>query len=300
MGHAWVLDGEWRHVPAGGRHDLRAAAWQPHADAALVAGNHGTLAFVGGREEPLESPSRENLRGLAWRPDGSLALAVGDAGALVVVEDQPRATPLLTPVNLRRAAWRPDGAACLIVGNDGLALLWKDGRTRAVGWGRAHLRDIAWRQDGSEALIAGNGALYRYRDEGDDLEVIAELPDGDFTGVAWADDGVSYLVVGYRQVGAALANRESVAWLGPALEPAFSARSGQAFVQAAARPASGEIWVVQQPAYARTESCLLRWSGGEPEVVFRQPEMRLSRLSFDSSGRRAVVVGSPRADFWRT
>ena len=300
MGQGWILDGEWRPFRAGGRHDLRAAAWQPNADAVLVAGNHGTLAFVGGPNRSLEVPTRESLRGLAWRPDGGLALAVGDAGAVLVVAERVSATPLLTPVNLRRAAWRPDASSCLVVGNDGLALLWKDGRMRAVGWGRAHLRDVAWRPDGAEALIAGNGALYRYRDEEDDLEVIAELADGDFTSVAWTLDGERFLVVGYRQVGPGLADRESVAWWGPSLEPAFAARPGQAFVHVVARPGCDELWIVQQPVSAGAESCLLCWSGGEPAIVFRQPDVRLARISFDTSGRRAAVVGSPRADFWRS
>lgn len=300
MGQAWVLDGEWRSVRAGGRHDLRAAAWRPGSDEALVAGNHGTLAFVGREVRPLAAPVREHLRGLAWRPDGEVALAVGDAGAIVVVAETLRASPILTPINLRRAAWHPRGDRCLIVGNDGLALLWKDGRTRAVGWGRAHLRDVAWRPDGDEAVIAGNGALYRYRPDDDDLEVIAELPDGDLTGVAWGNDGETVLVVGYRQVGAAVEARETVAWVGPQFEPAFAGFAGQTFVQAVARPARDEFWIVQQPAYAPTASCVLGWLGGVPAVVFCEPTARLSQVSFDETGERAVVVGSPRAAFWRS
>ncbi|GIW05861.1 MAG: hypothetical protein KatS3mg060_0666 [Dehalococcoidia bacterium] len=301
MGQGWILDGgDWRSFQSGGRHDLRAAAWQPGGERALVAGNHGTLAFVGREVRTLDPPTRESLRGIAWRPDGGMAIAVGNAGAIVVVEETARATPLLTPVNLRRAAWHPDGTRCLIVGNDGLALLWSGGRTRAIGWGRAHLRDVAWRPDGTEALIAGNGALYRFREGDDDLAVIADLPDGDFAGVAWHPDGETFLAVGYRQRSTALADRETVAWLGPALEPAFPPLVGHAFVQAVARPRSAEIWIVQQPVYARTESCLLRWSGGRPEIVFRQAETRLAQLSFDRSGERAVAVGSPRADFWRS
>ncbi|MCS6802744.1 MAG: hypothetical protein RMM58_00570 [Chloroflexota bacterium] len=300
MGQGWILDGEWRPFRIGGRHDLRAAAWRPGSEEALVAGNHGTLAFVGPTARVLPPPTRDNLRGIAWRPDGACALAVGDGGTIVVVAETLRLTPVLTPVNLRRAAWHPTGACCLIVGNDGLALLWTDGRTRAVGWGRAHLRDAAWRPDGEEAVIAGNGALYRYRRDEDDLEVIAELPDGDFTGVAWLPGGERFFAVGYRQVGAALDARETVAWLGPKLEPAFAGIAGHTFVQAVARPGREEVWIVQQPAYAASESRLLRWSGGAPEVVFRHETARLVQLSFDERGERAVVVGSPRAAFWRS
>ncbi|MFN8532947.1 MAG: WD40 repeat domain-containing protein [Dehalococcoidia bacterium] len=300
MGQGWVLD-DTAAQPffAGGRHDLRAAAWRPGGIEALVAGNFGTLVLVDSGVQPVEVASREHLRGIAWRPDGEVAIVVGDAGAIVRYDGKAVATPLLTPVNLRRAAWRPEGDDCLIAGNDGLLLRWRDGRSQAVGWGRSHLRGLAWRPDGSFAIVVGNGALYRYLAGEDDLELIAELPDGDLTGVAWRPDGAGALVVGYRQIAGSPTERESVAWLvsaeGDRPEPAVAPQAGVAFVHAAA--GHDGFWIVAQPVHRGGVSSILRWKGGPLEALFVQREVRLAQV--DLAGSRAVVVGSPRAAFFR-
>ncbi|MCL6648407.1 MAG: hypothetical protein K6U89_08755 [Chloroflexi bacterium] len=307
MGQGWLLDGQGAHsFRAGGRHDLRAVAWRPASWEALVAGNQGALARVTatGTVHDLPSGLRDNLRGIAWRPDGVLALLVGNAGTLALYDGSVRAAAPPRPVNLRRGAWRPDGTSCLVVGNDGLTLLWQDGRTRSAGWGRSHLRDVAWRPDGALALIAGNGALYRFAPDLDDLELLSELPLGDFTGVAWAPGGDRALVVGYHQVGPALDDRASVAWLvgasGEQLQPALPPLAGAVAVAVAARPGSEEFWIVLQPVEPEGSSRVVRWSGNGLDVVFSSSSVRLTQLSFSPTGAHAIVVGSPRAAFWRS
>lgn len=305
MGLVWLLtERETTEVRVGGRHDIRAAAFRPNAREALVTGNHGVMALAGedGVRE-IASPTREALRGVAWRPDGALALAVGDGGAIVAYDGTCTATPTLTPVNLRRCAWHPSGTYCLIAGNDGLALRWQDGRSRAVGWGHHHLRDVAWRPDGAFALIAANGGLYRYEDGGDDLELVAEEPDGDLTGVAWDEAGTNALVAGYRQVGLALADRAAFARLvdahGVEIVEVVPGRPGEAFVGVARQPGTDAYWIVQQPVYQRVQSSVLRWQQGQLEEVFTSRTMRLGPLAWDSQGGQALICGSPRADFWR-
>jgi len=97
--------------------NLRSVSANPNDGALLVAGNSGTLFYLGESKVSIQVPTFENLRTVSWNAEGTIALVGGNSGALMKYTDLSVRSIGDQKANLRRIAWHPRFNRALITSN---------------------------------------------------------------------------------------------------------------------------------------------------------------------------------------
>lgn len=255
--------GEPRSVPLPDPAPLRAAAYHPGGDGAVVAGIDGALyRYRNGSVASIPGAGDAFLDGVAWRPDGDAFVAVGAAstngtapagGGAVYAGNASGVRRVATLEHvLRDVDWRPGGGTALAVGGgNGSATLYElddagvDDRRR---FGAEAPVAVAW-YDGENALVAGGRELWRYALDADPAEmpatasltVVPPRPDPDerfqLSGYGSTNRGSTARIEGWQfAVGGSLTE-----WQPSPFTPGEIRRAGEYTVGVRVRTADGTV-----------------------------------------------------------
>lgn len=154
-----------RELDSGIISNLRSVSANPNDGALLIAGNSGTLFYLGDSKVSIQAPTFENLRTVSWNAQGTIALVGGNSGALLKYADLSVRSIGDQRANLRRIGWHPHYDGALIASNcfaeqfspSANLLLYdcdKD-QVQEVNRSQADLIGVYWELNGEFAVVAG-------------------------------------------------------------------------------------------------------------------------------------------------
>ena len=154
-----------RELDSGVTSNLRSVSANPNDGALLIAGNSGTVLYLGERKMSIQVPTFENLRAVSWNAQGSIALIGGNSGTLLKYADSSARSLGNQRANLRRIAWHPRDDRALITSNcfadeflpsANLFLYDSDkDQVQEANKSQADLIGVDWQQNGECAVVVG-------------------------------------------------------------------------------------------------------------------------------------------------
>jgi len=174
--------------------------------ATLVGDNGKMLRVFSDRTvRELDSGTASNLRSVSANPNDGALLIAGNSGTLLYLGESKISIRALTVENLRAVSWNAQGTIALIGGNSGVLLKYANLSVGNLGYLRANLRRIAWHPRDDRALITSNcfaeqflpsANLFHYDSDRDQLQE-ANRSQADLIGVDWEPNGDFAVVAGY-------------------------------------------------------------------------------------------------------